>query len=307
MELQVALQTMTTFFLLLAVGFAAGKLGVIKGELMGQLGQIVTKLFLPAMIFYMTATTVTVELMAANIILIPAAAAVYALLALATFVLAKLLRLPADKDRVFQFCFIFGNTGFVGFPLLSTVFPETGIVFMCLFTIVDQLVFWTYGIWLSTARGSQAGGFNMRVLLSPNVLAIAASLIWVATGLSLPLQLDSALGAISRATSPLCMLYLGAMICFSKLGGILRRPELYVGIAVKMVALPLAACSLAAAAGLAPELAGCVALYVALPVMTVVPMICAQNGSEGPYATGVAVVTFVACVLTIPLVAYLVL
>ncbi|MGN0959494.1 MAG: hypothetical protein ACI4OC_01980, partial [Coriobacteriales bacterium] len=96
-------------------------------------------------------------------------------------------------------------------------------------------------------------------------------------------------------------------ICFSKLGGILRRPELYVGIAVKMVALPLAACSLAAAAGLAPELAGCVALYVALPVMTVVPMICAQNGSEGPYATGVAVVTFVACVLTIPLVAYLVL
>lgn len=55
------------------------------------------------------------------------------------------------------------------------------------------------------------------------------------------------------------------------------------------------------------EIAGCMVLYVALPVMTVVPMIAMQNGDEGAYATGIAVASFVACLVTIPLVAFVVL
>ena len=103
------------------------------------------------------------------------------------------------------------------------------------------------------------------------------------------------------------MIYLGAMICFSKLGNTLKRFEIYLGIVIKMVLLPIGAGMLAAAVGLSPEISSCIALYIALPVMTVVPMISAQNGNEGAYATGIAVVTFVACVLTIPLVAFFIL
>lgn len=55
------------------------------------------------------------------------------------------------------------------------------------------------------------------------------------------------------------------------------------------------------------DIAGCIVLFISLPVMTVVPMIAAQNGKEGSYATGIAVASFVACIITIPLVAFLVL
>ena len=307
MAFQVTLETMIVFFVLLALGFFAGKKNIIKSEGMGQLGMMITKIFLPVLIFYSTITSVTLDLASENLILIPVSIAVYAVLIVVTLLAAKIMRIEPDKDRIFQFAFIFGNTGFVGFPLLSAVFPGTGILFMCMFSIVDQLVFWTYGVWLATARDRQAAGFNPKALLSPNIIAIVLAMIVALSGLQLPAIALTILGTICRATTPLCMIYLGAMICFSKLGNTLKRFEIYLGIVIKMVLLPIGAGMLATAVGLSPEISGCIALYIALPVMTVVPMISAQNGNEGAYATGIAVVTFVACVLTIPLVALFVL
>ena len=307
MAFQITIETMVMFFALLALGFGAGKLKILKAEFLGQLSMLITKIFLPVLIFYSTTTTVTLDLIKENIILFPLSVVIYAALALCAFAVAKAMRIEHDKDRIFQFSFIFGNTGFVGFPLLSTVFPGTGIVFMCLFTVVDQLAFWTYGIWLSTARDRQAAGFNAKMLLSPNIIAIVLAFIFVLLGINLPNLLNNILGSITRATTPLCMIFLGGMICFNKVGETLKRPDAYVQIIVKMVLLPICAGTIAGAVALPADIVGCTAFYVALPVMTVVPMISAQNGNEGAYATGIAVMTFVACVVTIPIVAFLVL
>ena len=138
MAFQVTLETMIVFFVLLALGFFAGKKNIIKSEGMGQLGMMITKIFLPVLIFYSTITSVTLDLASENLILIPVSIAVYAVLIVVTLLAAKIMRIEPDKDRIFQFAFIFGNTGFVGFPLLSAVFPGTGILFMCMFSIVDQ-------------------------------------------------------------------------------------------------------------------------------------------------------------------------
>ena len=60
--------------------------------------------------------------------------------------LSHLLRLPPDRDRVFAFCFLFGNIGFVGIPPLPELLPETGMLYVAEFTVVDQAFFWTFGI-----------------------------------------------------------------------------------------------------------------------------------------------------------------
>lgn len=300
-------KTMAVFFVLLAFGFLAAKIGVVKKEGMAQLSQLITKVFLPVLIFNTTATSVTWDLVRDNAVVLPLSVGTYAVLAAVAFAVAKIMRIEQDKDRVFQFAFIFGNTGFVGFPLLTAVFHETGTLFMCLYSVVDQVLFWTYGIWLSTARGAHCAGFNAKMLASPNIIAMVLSLAVGLSGIALPDLIGDALSTLSCAATPMCMLFLGAMICFNKVGQVLKRPESYVLIAVKMVALPVIAGLCSSALGLSEELVGCIALYTALPVMTVVPMISAQNGSEGPYATGIAVMTFVMCVITIPVVAFVVL
>ncbi len=152
MAFQATLSHMVVFFLVFTIGFATSRTKIIKRDLLPALAQIITKILLPSMTFYSTYTNCKRQTIIDNWEMVLLAALFYAVISLVMFLIAKALRIEHDKDRVFQLCFIFGNTGFVGVPLLAAVFPDAGLVYMMMFSIVDQLVFWTYGIWLSLWR-----------------------------------------------------------------------------------------------------------------------------------------------------------
>lgn len=309
MIFQVTLSHMFVFFLVFAAGFVSSRFKVIREDSLPALAQVITKVLLPCMIFYSTYANCERQTIIDNWEMVLLAAFFYALISLVTFLLAKALRIEHDKDRVFQLCFIFGNTGFVGIPLLAAVFPDAGLVYMMMFSIIDQLVFWTYGIWLSTARCHDHGRIhvNWRSFVSPNTVSIVLVLIFVMADIPIfePIQLG--LSTISSATTGMCMLYLGALAGFSKVLLVLKRPELYVGIAVKMIVLPVLIGHLILMTGFFPEqMVLALAIIMALPVMTVVPMVVANNGKEYEYATGITVVTLVVSIVTIPLVVFLV-
>lgn len=310
MIFELTLSHMIVFFLVFAVGFAAARLSIVKEDQLPGLAQLITKILLPVMIFYSTYANCTRTTILENWQMVLLAALFYAVISLLMFLLAKALRIEHDKDRVFQLCFIFGNTGFVGVPLLAAVFPDAGLVYMMMFSIVDQAVFWTYGIWLSTERGhhhSARQHIRLKMLITPNTAAIMMAVIFVMLELPVPDVLLSSLGTLSSATTGMCMLYLGALASFSRILPVLRRPETYVGILVKMVVLPILLGRVLLRSGLFPEpMVVALAIIMALPVMTVVPMIVATNGKEYAYATGITVVTLVVSIFTIPLVVLLV-
>lgn len=306
MAFEVALGTMAMFFLILAIGFAAGKLGIITRESMPNLASLCTYILLPSQLFYSTYTSITCDVLIANLPMLGLSAAFYLVIGLVTFGIAKAMRLPHDKDRVFMLCFMFGNTGFVGFPLLSTLFPETGLLYLSLFTVVDQLLFWTFGSWLATARDRDAH-FHLKSIFSPNIVMMVVAFVVISLRLQPPTLLVDTLGKLSNATTAICMMYLGAMLCFSRWTYTLRRTELYVGIVVKMIALPIAAAFLFRMLGLPDEMSQAMIVIMALPVMTVVPMVAQNHGNEGDYAAGITADTLLACVVTIPLVTLIVL
>ena len=301
MAFEITLERMIIFFLILSIGFAAGKLSIITRDYLPQFAKLITKIFLPVLLFWSTFHGTTWQMVEDNAGVILFSAIFYASITVVTFLIAKAMRIRPDRDRVFMFCFIFGNTGFVGMPLLSALFPDTGLLYMALFSIVDQTVFWTFGIWLATARDRMMR-FNLKSFLTPNIVALVLALSCIAIQVQLPQVICDTLSTVSSATSALCMMYLGAMLCFSKWSQALRCPELYVGIAVKMILLPVIGGHIMQAIGLPQEFCIAMVAIMALPIMTVVPMIAKQNGHEGDYAAGMTVVTLVASVVTIPLV-----
>lgn len=309
MIFQVVLSHMTVFFLVFVVGFASSKIGIIKEDSLPAFAQVITKILLPCIIFYSTYANCDRQTILDNWEMVFLAAVFYALISLVMFILAKVLRLEHDKDRVFQLCFIFGNTGFVGIPLLVAVFPDTGLVYMMMFSIVDQLVFWTYGVWLSTERDQHHSArhrMDPRSLISPNTVSMILALIFVVIEIPVFDLLQMGLSTISSATTGMCMLYLGALAGFSRVLPVLRHHELYVGIGVKMILLPVVVGHLMLMSGLFDEpMVLALAIIMSLPVMTVVPMVVANNGKEYEYATGITVVTLVVSIVTIPLVVFL--
>lgn len=326
MVFDVVLHTMLVFFLILATGFAAGKLGIVKRDFLPELARLITKVLLPCLVFRATVTGCTRQTLAENLPMLGLAAAFYALVALLAFLVASLSRLPGDKGRVFMLCFVFGNTGFVGIPLLSALFPREGLLYMALFGVVDTPVFWTFGVWLATPKkrcsvppakgaiedGGACGMRHMfkgaaRILLTPNVVAMALAFVFVLVEIPIPGLVDDALSTVSSATSAMCMVYLGALLCFSDFAAAFRSRELYAGVAVKMVGLPCVAALLLHQTPLPADMVAAITLIAALPTMTIVPMVAAQHGLYGDYAAGLTVATLVFSIATIPLVAFLVL
>lgn len=297
----ITLHRMIIFFLILLLGAFCGKKGIISKEYLPNLQQLVTKVFLPVVIFYGTYKGATLKDVVDNAGVILFAAAFYALLFLVLFGLAKLLRLQPDYDKGFTFCFLFGNTLFVGMPLLTALFPETGMLYLALFSIIDQAVFWTLGIWLATAR-DRGFRFSLKSFVTPNTISLALVFALIAFGVPLPSVLLDTLQVVNNGTGALCMLYLGALMYFSDWKPVLRRAELYVGIVVKMVVLPIVGGHVFTLLGIPHEMAVAMVVLMSLPVMTVVPMIARAHGNCGEYAAGITVVTLAASVITVPLV-----
>lgn len=292
---------MGIFFVILLAGFILGKLGFFKQESMASFAGIITRVLLPALIIHNTVASTTRDMVFSNWPVVVFGFVFYAIMPVIMFGIAKLLRLPGDRDRVFTFCFTFGNTGFIGIPLLSALFPDYGLLFMALFSIADQLCFWTYGVQLSTAR-DRGAHMHLKDLISPNTVALVIAFIFVFADCPLPGFVNDVLGALANATSALCMMYLGLMLCFSRWKSVLKMKELYVGIAVKMFVLPILVGHLLLLTGLPQDMMTCMVIICSLPVMTVVPMLVRMHGDEGDYAAGITVVTLVASVVTIPLV-----
>ena len=72
------------------------------------------------------------------------AAGMYLALAVLFKILAKALGLKEERGKAFQALFVFGNIGFIGIPLIQTLYQGEGMIYAALFSMVDQLTLWTY-------------------------------------------------------------------------------------------------------------------------------------------------------------------
>lgn len=85
--------------------------------------------------------------------MIPLTACFYVAVIVLMIPLSKALRLSGEKASTFRMVFTFGNTGFIGLPLLSAVFAESGVINLLMFMVVDH---WYCGHMASGRLRSQA-------------------------------------------------------------------------------------------------------------------------------------------------------
>jgi predicted permease len=303
MLFSIVIHQMILFFSVLLVGHMAARQGVIQENYLPELAKLVTKILLPVLFFYMTYAGTTRQMVLDNATIIGLAALFYAVICAVTWLLAKVLRPTGDKAKVFQFAFIFGNTGFVGAPLLITLFPNDGFLYLALFSIVDQLMFWTYGVYLATASDQKAK-IMLKSFVNPNIVAIALAFIFIMIGVKLPTVVDDTFQTIKNAVGAISMIYLGALFFYSNWKDAFKTKDLYFGIVVKMIVIPILLGKLLLMTDLPNNMIWSMIILMSLPTMTVVPMIAKMHGHEGAYAAGITVGTLAISIVTIPLVVF---
>lgn len=293
------------FLLLICAGIVAVKTGIMDGNSMASVSKLVIQISLPSYIFINGVISADRQSLIDSLIIVPVAVVLYIVLIVVSAAVERGFHLTGNRKNVFRASLIFGNVGFMGIPLVTAIYPGKALLYVSIFTIVDQVVFWTYGVLLTKPVSNgpkKLSAANLKNLLSPPLLAIVLAMVFILTELPIPQVISSALIAMGNTSMPLALVYIGGVLCIIDIRPVLRCGELYAGIIVKMLVLPVICYLIMCAMGLDGEMAGTMAFIAALPGIEMVPMLAKESGSDGDYAVCAIMMTTVASLLTLPLV-----
>ena len=205
-----------------------------------------------------------------------------------------------------------GNQAFLGVPLMLAVLGERATGPIALVILAEAGLLMPLGLacmGLGHPRRGAAGGLARvlarATLLNPIVLGVAAGAALGLVGLRLPGPVDRLLGFLGGSAGPVALFALGGTLAGQRPGAG-WRPVLGL-VAVKLVAYPALAWALLRAAGLGAEWVAAGTLVAALPTAAYA-FVFAQRFEAAPERVSAAILlSTLAGAVTFPLTAWLVL
>ena len=221
---------------------------------------------------------------------------------------ARLLRVPAPERGVYRFAMMFGNVGFIGFPVVSAILGAEALLCAVIASIPANVVMFTVGASMFVAAPSAEKGGRARelarCLLTPTMAASVLTLLCALAGFRSFGVVGEAVGVIGQASTPCALLVTGSSIARYDLREMVRGARSYAAAACRLVVVPLAcAAVLMAAFPSAPiRLVAPIVLVCAMPVATNGVLYSMRSGQGVVPMTRVTFLSVVGSVASIPLV-----
>lgn len=317
-QFEVVFGQLVGFAIMLVIGYICIKCKVYGEETLNGIRQIIVNVGIPLMVFANATSGATRDDLINSGVVLVLAVIVYVVLGLVMWCIARIMRLSVDRGHVFQIAFMFGNIGFIGLPLMVALFPERGALYYALVALVEQALLWTYAVWAlkpQAKRNEEAReplGQRIRGIISPGLVAVVVSLLAILLGVQIPDVIISPLKTVGSMATPLSLMYIGGLFALRDWAGTLRRPELYVGVIVKMIIMPIAFYCLFT---YVPPLLGftldseavhAITIISGMPTMATLVILAERERNHAEYAVGLVLLTMVASLFTLSAVSYLV-
>ena len=291
---------MLTLFALVVVGFVAGKLGYLGGAFDRQLSRLVINITCPALILSSAMTGVLPDRQYILPLLL-ISTLTYLLLTIVGFLLPRYL----TRDRNFQgpvgFALIFGNVGFMGYPVVASIFGHEAVFYAAVLNVVNTFAVFTVGTVLLTGASSDRQRFEKKVLYSTPMLAAYLTMAIVALRIdNIPEAISQPLSMLGNITVPAALLIIGSSMSQLSLRTMLGNCTVYATTLLRLVILPVGIHFLMKSLGFAPLVVNINTLVIAMPVATYGTILCLKYGKDTTMITEVTFITTLVSVITIP-------
>jgi predicted permease len=293
---------MMTLFALVIVGFVAGKLGYLGGDFDRQLSRLVINITCPALIL---SSAMTGQLPDRRYILPLLAISVitYVVLTAVAFLLPRYLTRQQQDEGVVGFALMFGNVGFMGYPVVASIFGHEAVFYAAVLNVVNTFAVFTIGTVLVTGSSEVEGSrFQKKVLYSTPMLAAYLTMAIVALEIdNIPAFVSQPLTMLGNITVPAALLIIGSSMSQLSLRTMLGNRTVYLTTLFRLVLLPVAVYYLTSLMGFSDFVININTLVIAMPVATYGTILCLKYGRDTTVITEVTFITTLLSMLTIPL------
>lgn len=264
--------SLTPVFLLIGLGYLAGRLQWIRDAAVKDLSNLVFLLLIPALLFR-TMSSVHFEALDLR----PVVA--YFLAALSLLAVSIVWRGFNRSSVVLALAGTFSNMVMLGITLVELAYGKEAQVTLLTLVSVHALILLTVGsivLELAVAREARAGGQRAPhvlatawsafkgALIHPIPLPILCGLLFAQTGLALPAVVDKPLQLLGSAFGPIALVLVGVTLARTPMAGHLRQ-ALWVSVSKNLI-LPVLVGSCAWAMGITGLPLTVMVVAAALPV-----------------------------------------
>lgn len=295
-------EVMITLFVIVVVGYAAGKLGYMGGDFDRKLSSLVINWTCPALIL---SSSMTGDLPDRQYILplLGISVLTYVVLTALAWGFSRLLTKRIEHRGILSFAMVFGNVGFMGYPVVASIFGHQAVFYAAVLNVVNTFAVFTIGTMMITGgEGSDRKRFNKKVLYSTPMLSAYLSMLIVALGIdNIPGYVSQPLTMIGNITVPAALLIIGSSMSQLPLRALLGTPVVYATTLLRLAVLPLGVHFLCRALGFDPFVTNINTVVIAMPVATYGTILCLKYGRDTTLIAELTFITTLLSMLTIPL------
>ena len=296
----ILLQQIAQLFIIIFLGWAIVKAGILKSEDSKTLSMVLLYIITPCVIlnaFQIERTVDTVRMMELSLL-----SAV--ILSVLSIVLGGLLAKPFRLDIVETASVMYPNCTNMVIPLVIGAFGEDWVIYVTCYSMVQTILVWTHARILISGKRK----ISLRNLVcNVNILAIMLGLFLFVFQLRLPGVIQSAFSMAGDTIGPVAMLIIGMLMAGIDMQRLRSYRQIWKPVLLRLIVLPVILVCVAKYSGLAAlaphgeTLIIISLLSVIAPSANIVPQFSQMFGRDALYSSLINTVTMLLCIITMPL------
>jgi malate permease and related proteins len=230
------------------------------------------------------------------------------LLTIAMGIAARLTSIPLRLDRTtfssFLLVAMFSNSGNYALPVVLFAFGKEGLAFASVYFVTSAILIYTAGILVAASGHGSVRTALARLFRVPAVYAVAAAVIVLATGASVPIAVMRPIRLLSDAAIPVMLLVLGMQL--ERATAPKHPMAVAAAVVLSLVVAPVIAFGLTAVLGLAGAARQAAIIEASMPAAVITTVLALEFDLDAGFATNVVFFTTLLSPITlVVLIAYL--
>ena len=329
----IAGQMLVLFFMMLA-GFIAFKAHIVSQAGSKSLSSVIINIFNPCLIISGVLNkkiTYSPRMVAENLVLV---AVFFLVLIVLSRLFTKMMRLLPGEVNSYRLMMIFPNLGFMGIPLVRSLYGEEAVIFVAFYIVGYNLLVYSYGILLAMgtrddskntgdrpqgkagngqkrkdgAQNSRTDrtGLPWKKMLNIGMGACILAILIFAFHIRVPEPAAVFVDSMGNAAVPLSMMTVGIMVAQSDLKSLVTDKKQLLFAFISLLVIPAVCIPFMRILPVDKVSYGIFILLIAMPVGSVVMLVEKEYGAtDGRISAKSIALTSILSVLTIPVITYL--
>ena len=303
MNFTALLNIMITLFLLMICGYVCRKLGIMDGVASKNFSKLIIAVGQPMMIIgALNNAEYSQENLKIALYTTLISVAMHIVMGTAAFLLCRKMK-NVNHAKLIEFGLVFTNCGFLGFPILDSIYGSNIGSFMGAFYVIAFHIFlWTWGI-VILARGRDDIKLTpKKALLNYGTVpcAIGVVIYLLKPLFEIPESVGKFFSYLGGLCTPISVLITGGLLATISLGAMFKNRQLYFMSFFKLLIFPMAACLLAKLCGLSDTYIILCTVMAGLPSASTVTMLAELHDIEPGYASQTVGMTSLLTTATLP-------